>query len=334
VGLAVAAVALGGGLVGCGGGSGSTTFPRAAEPAESPAPASPPAGHVVRIGGEPEGLAFDPAAGKLAVGLRAPARLAFVDPRSLAIAHEVRLPGAPRHLAYSPATRSVIVPAESADAAVSVATDGRIASTAKVGTHPHDAVAVGDDVFVADEHSDQISVVRDGRTVATLPTPHQPGGIAAVGDRYVVLVAVSQRTLAVYDARTMKELGETSAGVGPSHVVTLGDDAFVADTQGDRVREYRISAQPRQIASAPTPGGTPYGLAIDAARRRLWVTLTGSDQLAEFRIGRSGPRRIATYPTVRQPNSVEVDPRDGVVYVAGRTGGQLERIVPQEGGPR
>jgi DNA-binding beta-propeller fold protein YncE len=226
--LALAGAALGAALLGCG----SSTPPRAAEPAVSPPPTAQPAGRVVRIGGEPEGLVFDPATDQLAVGLRARPRLAFLDPGTLKVEREVALPGAPRHLAYSAAAKSVIVPAESADAALTVAPSRGVEATDPVGTHPHDAVAVGDRVFVADEHSDQISVLRGGQTMATLSTPHQPGGIAAIGDRYVVLVAVSERVLAVYDARSLEKLGETSAGVGPSHVVTDGDDAFVADTQG------------------------------------------------------------------------------------------------------
>jgi DNA-binding beta-propeller fold protein YncE len=312
-------------LLGCG----SSAPPRAAEPAVSPPPRVPPAGRVARIGGEPEGLAFDPATGSLAVGLRAPGRLAFVDPETLEVERTVRLPGAPRHLAYAAATQSVVVPTESADAAVTVGPNARITATDPVGTHPHDAVAIGDRVFVADEHSDQITVLRGHRPVATLSTPHQPGGIAAVGDRFVVLVAVSERVLAVYGADSLEELAEISAGVGPSHVVTDGDDAFVADTQGDLIRQYRIAAEPRQVATAPAPG-TPYGLAVAGARRRLWVTLTATDRLAEFAITASGLHRIATYPTVRQPNSVEVDPRSGDVFVAGRTGGQIERIVPDQ----
>ncbi len=36
----------------------------------------------------------------------------------------------------------------------------------------------------------------------------------------------------------------------------------------------------------------------------------------------------ATYPTVRQPNSVAVDPRSGEVFVAGRDEGQMQRIEP------
>jgi DNA-binding beta-propeller fold protein YncE len=340
---AVAALVLAGALFGgCGGGSSSTTSPgsatepakpkRAAEPAESPPLTEPPAGRTAGVGNEPEGLAWDPKASLLAVGLREPNELAFVDPSSLAIAAQVPLPAAPRHLAYDPSSATVLVPAESADELVAARPAG-VVYTVEVGTHPHDAAALDGEVFVADEHSDAVSVVRGSRAPVTLPAPHQPGGIAAVGGRFIALVAVSARVLQVYDARTLKPLGSTPAGVGPSHIVAAGDTAYVADTQGDRVLVFHIGAHPRLVATARAPG-TPYGLAIDARRRRLWVTLTATNEIVEFSLAGPRPRRVATYATVRQPNSVAVEPGSGDVFVAGRAEGDIQRIEPGTGGSR
>jgi DNA-binding beta-propeller fold protein YncE len=270
-GCAVAAIA----VAGCGGGSSSTasTLPRAAEPAESPALRTAPAGRTTAVGREPEGVAWDAAAGLIAVGVREPSAVAFVDPKSLKVVNRVALPAPPRHLAYDASAKTVLVPAESANELVVVRPGGVVTAT-KVGTHPHDATSVGGDVFVADEHSDQISVLRHAHLVKTLPTPHQPGGIAAVAGRWVALVAVSARFLQVYDAHSLKPLGTVPAGVGPSHIVARGTTAYVADTQGDQIL-------------------------------------------------------VAIYPTVRQPNSVAVDPRTGAVFVAGRDKGRLERIAPR-----
>ena len=312
--------------LGCGGESG---FRRAAEPADSPPVRAEPAGTVAKLDGKPEGMAFDRRAGLLAVALRDPSRLDFVDPGSLAVERRVPLPAPARHLAPAASGAAILVPAERADALLEVSPRGVLSRTA-VGNHPHDAAAAAGSVFVADEHSDGVSVLRGGRDVATLDAPEQPGGIAAVGDRYIALVAVAERVLQVYDARTLESLGSTSAGTGPTHVVGLGEDAYVADTEGGMVRVYRIGPEPRQVAAVAAPGA-PYGIAVDPRRERLWVTLTASNRLVEYAVGGPRPRRIATYPTVRQPNSVEVDPRTGDVFVAGAEG-LLERISPRGGG--
>ncbi len=317
--------------LGCGGG---TEFPRAAEPADSPPPRARPAGAVARLDGGPEGMAFVPGADLLAVALRAPNRLAFVDPRSLEVVRAFPLPAPARHLGLGPAGQAVVVPDEASDTVLRISPGAGVVSITEVGKHPHDATAAAGRVFIADEHSDQVSVLRRGRVIATLGAPQQPGGIAAVGNRFVVLVAVAERVLQVYDARALEELGAVSAGVGPTHVVTAGDRAFVADTQGGRIRVFRVAEEPAEIATAPAPGA-PYGIAVDPARDRLWVTLTAKNRLAEYDIDGDRPRLVATFPTVRQPNSVAVDPRSGAAFVAGDPAGRpgrIERIAAAGGG--
>ena len=85
----------------------------------------------------------------------------------------------------------------------------------------------------------------------TLPAPEQPGGIAAVGDRYVAVVTVAERVMRVYDAKTGEALGETPAGIGPTHIETIGEYAYVADTEGDMVRKFLIGPEPREVAAVP-----------------------------------------------------------------------------------
>lgn len=313
-------------LAACGGGSGASTQPRAAEPAVSPPLRAAPAGRSVRVGSEPEGVAWDEAAGLVAVGIREPPGVAFVDPESLKVVHRVPLPAPPRHLTYDPAAGTILVPAESANELL-VVRPGGVVSATKVGTHPHDATSVGGNVFVADEHSDGVSVLRKGHVVKTMPTPHQPGGIAGVAENWVALVAVSARVLEVYGVHSLKPIARLPAGVGPSHIVAGSRYTYVADTQGDQILVYEIDRHSRLLGEAAAPG-TPYGLAVDPIRSRLWVTDTATNRLTEYSTLGELPRRLASYPTVRQPNSVAVYPRTGEVFVAGREAGLLERITP------
>jgi DNA-binding beta-propeller fold protein YncE len=258
--------------------------------------------------------------------VRQPAQVVFVDPERLKVVHRVPLPAPPRHLTYDSAAGTVLVPAESADELLVVRPSGVVTAT-KVGTHPHDATSVGGNVFVADEHSDQISVLRKAHLVKTLPTPHQPGGIAGVAENWVALVAVSARVLEVYGVHSLKPIARLPAGVGPSHIVAGPLYTYVADTQGDQVLVYEIGRHSRLVGEAAAPG-TPYGLALDPMRSRLWVTDTATNRLTGYSTLGELPRRLASYPTVRQPNSAAVDPRTGAVFVAGRDAGVLERVTP------
>ncbi len=314
----------------CGGGR---EFPRAAEPADSPPLSTRPAGTVAKLGERPEGMVFLPGSQLLAVAIRSPNRLAFVDPATLAVERTVALPAPARHLGLAATGTAAIVPAEAANVVLEVSPHAGVISSTAVGDHPHDATAAAGSVFVADEHSDQVSVLRGGRDVASLDAPVQPGGIATAGADYVALIAVGERVLQVYDSHSLEPLGATSAGVGPTHIVAAGGEAYVADTEGGRVLEFRIGPEPRQVAAVAAPGA-PYGIAVDGVRRRLWVTQTASNRLAEYAIGAAAPRRVATFPTVRQPNSVEVDPQTGDVFVAGAADGVLQRITLRGAGRR
>ena len=312
-------------LAGCGGAS-SPGFGPAAEPAESPPVKVKPAGKVVDIGAGAEGLAFDETSGSIALGLREDYRLAFVDPGRMSIEFQVPIPNPVRHLAVSP-EGVVAVPAESANSVFEVTATRGVVAEVPAGEHPHDAVYADGKLFAAGEFSDTVSVIRDGKVIESLPAPVQPGGIAAIGDRYLALIAVSERVLQVYDARSNEVLGVTDAGTGPTHIETLGDEAYVADTEGDVIRRFRIGSKPVQTAKVAAPG-TPYGIAVDSRRKRVWVTLTATNRLIGYSVAGPEMKKFATYPTIRQPNSVTVDPGNGDVFIASRTEGQLERISP------
>ena len=100
---------------------------------------------------------------------------------------------------------------------------------------------------------------------------------------------------------------------------------WVADTNGAAVLGFELGPRgPVQVATIPV-GSHPYGLAFDADRDTLWVTITGADQLVGLHlIGRSVASRTV-YDTVRQPNTVAVDEATGELVVTGSTEpGQLQ----------
>ena len=311
--------------LGCG--SEPKRLPPAAEPAKAPPLSRRPAGRVVPVGNRPEGVAADPRTGLVAVGLTHPHRLALVDARSGRVVRRLRLPAPPRHLQLAGRGGPVLVPAERADALVEVSLPGGRTTSTGVGRFPHDATAAGRRVVVADEFGDSVSVIERGRVIKRMPAPVQPGGVAAAGGDRVGVIAVRERVLQLYDARALKPLARVPAGVGPTHLVSDGVDRFwVADTDGDAV--LYVHVKPRlEVVRRVALAGAPYGMAIDLERRRLWVTLTERNRVVEL-TANGQPRVIRVFPTVRQPNTVAVDPKSGRVFVASRSDGTLQLLDP------
>jgi DNA-binding beta-propeller fold protein YncE len=320
--LAVAALASAVALLtACGGSSGR--LPPAAEPVKSPPLERRPAGTVVPVGHKPEGLAFDPVTGSLAVGLTNPDRLALVDGDTGRTVRRIRLPESPRHLTLAAPGGPVLVPAERANAIVEVSLPGGRLRTTRVGRFPHDAARARGRLFVADELGHTLSVVDRGLRIAALPAPGQPGGVAVTADRdHVGVVGVRERALEVFDACTLESAGKVGVGIGPTHVVGAGERFFVVDTRGDALLELRLD--PLRVHRRTHLGGVPYGIALDKVRRRYWVTLTARNEVAEL----TDHRVLRRFPTVRQPNSVAVDPRSGRVFVASRKDGTLQFFDP------
>jgi YVTN family beta-propeller protein len=278
--------------------------------------------------GMPEGMVFDGTTGLVVIGLRSPDGVVLVD-RDGQLVRRVDLDGAPRHLALAGPGGPVLVPAEGSDQLVTVALpDGRIESVVPVGRNPHDAVAVGRRVYVANEFADSISVVDDAKVVDEIPAPVQPGGIGASGDA-VAVVGVRGRQTKVFDAASLDELGTLVTGAGPTHLVGDQDRLFVADTNGDAVLVLSVAPEVGEIARVEAPGA-PYGMAVDPVRRQLWITLTATNRVVGFDISGAEPRPVADFASVRQPNSIAVDPESGTIYVAGTADGVLQIVTPDD----
>jgi DNA-binding beta-propeller fold protein YncE len=304
-------------------------LPPAAEPPRSPPTTAPPAGRVVAVGTAPEGIAADPRTGLVAVALRDPPRLALLDGTSGRRRRLVALPGAARHLAVAPGGGSVIVPVEGADAVLSVALpSGRTRARVPVGSHPHDATADQHAYIVGEEGGNALAVVRGDRVMRRARVATQPGGVATLaGGARVAVVSVRERLLELYDARTLRRVATAPAGVGPTHVACLdAGPCYVLDTQAGAVLVFGVRPRLELVRRYYLPGG-PYGIALDAAGRRLYVTLPARNELVELP-AHGRPRVLRRWPTVRQPQTVAVDGARGLVFVTGRAAGVVQIIRP------
>lgn len=306
----------------------ASELPPAAEPAASPALSAPPAGRIVEIGGEPEGIAADGVTGLAAVALREPARIALVDVRTGAIRRRVEVPGAARHLRLAAPGGPVLVPAEPAGRLARVSLPGGDVSSVATDGRPHDATRAAGRDFVADELGARLRGYEGGEEAGRAGTALQPGGVATADHgRKVAVVSTRERRLELFDAESLRRVGAAGAGTGPTHVVSDGGNyLYVADAKAGALLVFRIVPELRLTRRYPLPG-SPYGLAFDPERRRIWATLTATNELVELSAG-ARPRVLRRFASVRQPNSVAVEPRSARVVVTGRADGVLQLLDP------
>jgi DNA-binding beta-propeller fold protein YncE len=293
---------------------------------------------VVAVDGAPEGVAVTDS-GTVAVNVRDAAGpggglliFPIASPATAGATAPVALGGSARHLTLAGPDGPALVADESDDHFLSVALPGgQVLASVKVGSQPHEAIAVGADTyFVFDELANTIHIVRGNQVLRVVPAPLQPGGGALADDQqHVVAVGVRGRQITEYTPAG-DLIGSADCGAGPTHVITGEGGLFwVNDTDGDAVLGFRLTERgPRQVAMIQVGAGAkPYGIAYDTARHTLWVTLTGRNQLLGLTLDDITVTRRTTYDTVRQPNTVAVDERTGQLVVTGSlpgTGGHLQ----------
>lgn len=292
---------------------------KAAEPAKAPLTSTTPAGLIVPVGKDAEGVAIDAVSHVAAVGVRAPFGIALVDTRGGRLLRTVPVAGHVRHLVTRGST--LLVPLEDTGALLELALpSGALTSTAKTDGYPHGVTAVGgDSALVGNERGKRVTLLRKGSVIATAEDFPQPGGAAAAGGR-VFVVDVAASSLTWLDADTLRRGRTVGAGNGPTHAVTdRRGDVVVVDTRGDAVTTYSPDLDRRRSLALP---GTPYGIAYDEVRDQIWVTLTARNEVVC--LDAADLREVRRVPTVRQPNTVAVDSSTGLVAVASRSDGTLQ----------
>ena len=300
--------------------------PKAMEPVTSPAPADKPAGRVVRVGGRPEGVAVDPQTGVAAVATQQPRGVALVDANTGAVRRRVALPANARHVVLAKPGGPFLVPLEDANKLAEIdPRTGRVLLR-PAGDHPHNATYLHGKAYVGDEFGSTISEVGRSGPIRSAPADAQPGGVVAVGDKLAV-ISVRAYTIELFDPGTLRGEGSQSVGLGPSHaVVDNAGRVYIADTRGGAITVFATKPRLKWIARVSLPG-SPYGLAVDPRRNRVWATLTARNQLVEIATG-DRPREVGRRPTVRQPNTLAVDPRTGRLLIASNSDGTLEIVDP------
>ncbi|MFT4199648.1 YncE family protein [Gordonia sp. (in: high G+C Gram-positive bacteria)] len=214
------------------------------------------------------------------------------------------------------------------DSVVRIAADGT-AATARLA-RPGLAVAVdGDDILIGTEHGHLLVLDR------ALHQTEDVGGFVRV-DAVVVAHHDGHRQIVVLDkAQSLVTTVDPSSG-GRGAALRAGNGA--GTLIGDHYGRFLV-ANPRdgQLLGFygdplimkfrfPVPGG-PYGLAYDERRNLLWVSETAVNRVRAFDLSTGEPRERGGFASVRQPDSIAVDPESGAVFVLSAAGDGLQRVA-------
>jgi DNA-binding beta-propeller fold protein YncE len=307
----------------------------AATPAVSP-PASAPAGTVLPpapgLGSagwraaDVSAMVVDNTTRTLAVAVTKPPQLWLYSLDNLTVApRTVDLPGPVSQLSLAKAGGPVLAPVSAANQVVQVALPTGATTMVPVPGGPTSAAVVGGQLLVAVPGRRVVDVVSGGQVVRGISGNAEPDQVLAVGGRGAVLDRPSS---ALYDLDLSGGIGAgLRAGDGATNAVT--DEygrVLVTDTRGGELLAFTANAMVlRQRYPLP---GAPYGIAYDPKRDLAWVTLTARNQVVGFDMAGGSPVERYRLPTVRQPNSVAVDPDSGRVFVASADGEGVCVIQP------
>jgi hypothetical protein len=310
-------------LAACSGGAAAKKH--AAEPAVAPTPSARPAGTVVAVGDNPQGIVYDPRTGLVAVAVRDPDRLVLIDGATMKIVRSVPLAGHARHLQLAGPGGPVLVPEEDADVLGLVSLPSGAVRQLKTGSSPHDAAAVTGGYAIGDEFGRSLTIARTGAPEQTVRDVVQPGGIVGYGAQFAV-VDVGAYTVSTYRTADGRRIARRPAGKGPTHGVRAADGQLVVvDTRGDELLRFTESPL-RQTATKRLPG-SPYGIAADPTTDDLvWITLTGRNQVVGLRVTGRSITEVTRLDTVAQPDTVAVEPGSHTLFVTGSRTGVVQRL--------
>lgn len=301
--------------------------PRAATPADSPPRTAKPEGRVLPVRGEVTALGVS--GRTLAVAVhgadRATVRMYDLD-RLSATPHVLRVPGPVERLEWS-AGGALLGTVPGADRYVHLAHGYDVAGQTAVDGGPTSVARLGSMTLVA---------LRERKAVALSENEHPAGTISgklasadqvlAIGEHAVVLDRLRSAVFQL-DVPGRKVGVGLRAGQGATNAVAdRFGRALVIDTRSEGLLAF--SVDPLVLRQRYPVPGTPYGIAYDPERDLAWVTLTARNQVVGFDVAGGEPVEKYRFDTVRQPNSVAVDAKTGLVVVGSSKGEGIQVIEP------
>jgi DNA-binding beta-propeller fold protein YncE len=299
----------------------------AATPAASPEPAAKPAGTTIALPGDASAMVADPQTHTLAVAVTKPAELllfSMTDPQSPP--RTVPLPGTVSHLSLARPGGPVLAPVESANQVVQVTIPSGTTAVVPVAGGPTSATEFQGQMLVAVPARQSIDMLTGDKVTRTITGDVTPDQVITADGKVVMLDRIRS---AVFDVETdTGKLGTgLRAGQGATNAAVDGYGRIVVtDTRTGELLAF--SADPVLLRQRSPVAGVPYGIAVDIRRNLAWVTATRTNQVIGYDLAAGQPVEKYRLPTVRQPNSVAVDPDSGRVFVASADGGGIQVMTP------
>lgn len=299
----------------------------AAPPAVSPAAEVTLPGTVLAAPGAITSVATDPTTQTLAVAIGQPAELqlySLTDPH--AAPRTVPLPGVVADLSLAKAGGPLLAPVTTANQVIEVTLPTATTHVVAVANGPTSATMVNGHLLVA-QAAHKSLVLLNGDTVAkTISGDVSPQQVVTVGTKAVLLDRLRSAVFDVDPSGGTVGAG-LRAGDGATNEVTDNyGDILVTDTRTGELLVF--SADPVLMRQRFPVAGSPYGIAYDPTHDLAWVTCTKLNQVVGYSVVGGEPVEKYRFSTVRQPNSVAVDPDSGRVIVASADGGGIQVIQP------
>lgn len=297
-----------------------------ATPATSPPPAVTPAGTNVPLPGDATAMLLDATTHTLAVAISSPTELALYNTTDLAAApRTVPLPGTVDHLSLAH-PGALLAPVTTANQVIQVNTRTATTTVVHVPGGPTSAAALNNQLLVAVPDNHAIDVIENGTVTRTITGDVNPDQVVTAGGKVLMLDRIRS---AVFDVDTTG--GSVGAGLrageGATNAAVDGyGRVLVTDTRTGELLAF--TADPVLMRQRSPVPGVPYGIAVDTRRNLAWVTATQLNQVIAYQLAGGQPVEKYRLPTVRQPNSVAVDPDSGRVYVASADGGGMQVMQP------
>lgn len=186
----------------------------------------------------------------------------------------------------------------------------------KAGSDPEqfDLSKDGKRLFIANEDTSTLSVVSvaTGALEATVPVGHEPEGVRVSPDgRWVIVTNETGNSVTVANAKSFAVVDTLAVGQRPRDVAFTPDSATIYISAELESAVYRAAA-PEASASERLlqlrKDDRPMGLALDAARRRLYVSTGRGGTVAVIALRE--PKLLKEIKVGKRPWGIELS-RDG-----------------------